>query len=268
MDTDKILLEGFIRSHPLEAAQIIEGLKDEEIAAILNNIPTELTVNIISLMNSYKVAKCLELLKKELAAVLIEKIDIQLVELIIRQCEKPFRDNILNSISPKLASALRQKLEHGANTVGSLMNPIAFGLRKELSIQEATDIVKQEKNRVSHLVPIIDIDGKLEGILKLNDLFFEENESQIVSIMKTEIPKFMVDASIDSVADHPAWFEYQSIPVVDFSDKLLGILNFEALYKNKMNANKGLSKHVVETSNSLGELYRIGLSGFLQSVSK
>ena len=61
MDTDLILLERFIEEHPRQAAQAIEALEDAEVSAFIEEIPVELAARLISLMNIYKVAKCLKL---------------------------------------------------------------------------------------------------------------------------------------------------------------------------------------------------------------
>ena len=268
MDTHKILLEKFIREHPLEAAHAIEKLDEEEITAFMNSFPVELTVPLMNQMHSYKAAKCLELIDPQLAAQFIEKMDVLDAELLLRQCKKAFCNSLLNNLSTKTAAVLRQKLAHPADSVGAFMKPMVIGFRKGISVQEAIAIGKREKEHLSSQIYIVDDNGKLEGIVKTHDLLTEESTTKLFTIMIVEIPKFFADTNIESVINHPGWYEFQDIPVIDSSERLIGTLNFKAIKKKKKKTGKEKTKDIIETSNALAELYRIGLTGFLQSVSK
>lgn len=268
MDTDYILLEKFTGSHPLQAAQAIEELTEEEIAAVLDEFHADQLIEVVKLMNKYKIAKCLKLIKMTQVVALIEKMEVQDAELILRQCDEDFLNVILNSISKKRALILQQKLRYKPLTVGSFMNPVDFSLKKEQTIKEAIKVIKLEKESLTSVIPVSTIDGKLEGLVKIHDLLLAEKNSLVESIMNTEIPKFSDDMSIESIIIHPGWYEYQSIPVTDSLNKLVGILDFETVYKHKIKSDAEKINPTAETASSLGELYRIGLSGFLQSIDR
>lgn len=268
MDTDQLLLEKFVLDHPLEVAKVIEKLKDQEIAAILEAFPIELTTKLLNKMGSYKAAKSLKFLNQKKATILFEKIEMEFAESILRKCEPEFSNTILDGITPKLSNVLRNKLKHKEDTVGSLMNQITFGLRKNQTVEEAIKLVQQEKKGVASIVCVVDDNENLMGIILLQDLLFASGSSDIASIMQTKCPRFKTDTNIEYVANHPAWRQFQSIPVVDNEGKLVGILNFANLNQNSINPEEELTKQIVETSSSLGELYRIGLSGILQVINK
>lgn len=268
MDTDFILLEKFISSHPLEAALTIDGLSEEEIAAVLDEFPADILVGIVTVMNRYKIAKCLKLVKPTKVFSLFEEMEVQASELILRQCDEDLRNNILSNISTKLSSTIRQKLKYNAFTIGSLMNPLVFSFKKEQTVKEAITKLKQERKRLITIFPVVNAEGNPEGIVKIPDLFLAEKKSLIESIMITEIPKFSADISIESVVNHPGWLEYQSISVIDRFNKLIGVLDFETVQKHKIRSGKEQINLTAETASSLGELYRVGLTGLLRSVSK
>jgi len=268
MDTDFILLEKFANSHPLQAAQTIEGFTEEEIASVLNEFPADLLIGVVKMMNRYKVASCLKLIKPPHVIAIIEKMDVQASELILRQCDENFRNEILSNISTQRSSVLQQKLQYKAFTIGSLMDPVIFSLKKEQTVKEAINMMKQGKKKSSAEIPVVNIEGNLEGLVKIHDLLLAEKSNLIESIMKTEIPKFSANMLIKSVVINPKWYEYQIIPVTDSYDKLIGILNFESVHKHKIASDAEHLNLTTETASSLGELYRIGLSGFLQSIGK
>lgn len=268
MDTHQILLEKFISDFPLAAAKAIEKLNDEEIASFFQKYPVDTSVSIISYMQSKKAARCLELITPQEAIKIFEKLDLHVAELLLRQASEDFCNNILNGISAKPASLIREKLSHPDDTVGAFMTPGVLRLRKEISIQEAMVTGKQEKANFSSQVYLVDNVGKLEGIVKMNDMVSYDCTTILSSIMITDFPKFYADVDIESVTDHPGWYEFQDIPVVDSSERLIGTLHFKTTRKNKKDTGKDATNDIIEASNALGELYRIGMTGFLQSVGK
>ena len=268
MDTDKILLEQFVTGYPVQAAQAIENLKDDDIVAFMEAVPMALSIKIISQIKTYRGASCLQLVTPVLAKELIEQTDLATAEALLRHCEIPFRSNLLNSILPERAEVLGQKLEYRADTVGAWMTPSVFALRKEVLVEDAIEMVKLEKERISSAIYVVNEENKLEGEIKLSELFFADQTKQLAAIMRTDISKVFADVQIKSLQNHIVWYEHLAIPVVNRSGKLIGILDVESCQKSNTEASQELTKEVLETSNALGELYRIGLTGFLQSLSK
>ena len=68
--------------------------------------------------------------------------------------------------------------------------------------------------------------------------------------------------------NHPAWYEYRFIPVIDRAEKLLGTLPYKTTREATPEKEGKLTKEILATSTALGELYRIGITGFLHSVAK
>ena len=268
MDTDLILLERFIEEHPRQAAQAIEALEDAEVSAFIEEIPVELAARLISLMNIYKVAKCLKLVKMNLALEILERSDSQKTELLLRQANEDFRNELLGRLPSKLSAAMRQKLEYPAYSIGSLMVPLGFLLRKDMIVKDAIKVLKKEKEGILSNVCVVEEDGALAGMASIHSLLLANGTDQISAVMKTETPTFLANMPVESVKNHPAWHENRIIPVTDSSGKLVGNLTFEAAQRNNMETGREQAKSVMETGSALGELYLIGLTAFLQSVSK
>lgn len=268
MDTDLILLDQFIKKHPMLAARILEGLPDEEVSPFIDEMPMDLSIRLISSMNVYKVSRCLKLLKLGRAVELLEKSDLEKVELWLRQLDQDSRDTFLDRISSKKAGVLRPKLEYPDHTVGARMLPLEFLLRKDMVVKDVLKALKREQDINLLKVCVVNEQGTLEGIIRLQDLLTANKTDEIERLMVLDIPKFQADLTIESIKDHPVWLKYRSIPVVDSNEKLIGVLKFESTQLIKWEPGREHTKQVMETSNALGELYWIGLTAFLHSVSK
>lgn len=267
MDTDRIIVEDFIDRFPVKAAQVLEGLKDGEVVEFLEELSIENVLKLLDLMNVDKAAKYFSLLPSPLTKVLMEGSDISMAESLCRQFDEPFRNKLLASLTPELAATINRKLEQVPNTVGVLMVP-AIVVNKEMSVKVALDIVKRNKESLESQLYVVDNQGTFEGAVRLEELLVADRNSTLGELMITTIPKFFPDTPIKNVLNHPAWYEYRFIPVIDRSEKLLGTLPYRMTKEVFSKKDGQLSKEIIETSTALGELYRIGLTGLLQSVGK
>ncbi len=264
MDTDRIIIENFIDKHPLEAVRILEKLRNTAIAALLKEIPENSAVKVLTWLNSYIAAKTLELLEPDQAARLVEQLDVAVIEPLIRQSSDTLKASLLQKIPPELSIRVRQKLKYSANSVGSLMNTKVFSLLSDLTIKEAERIVKSRKKLNSSEIYLVDKNKKVQGYIHLHDLLVANDESPVTLIMNREIPKFLADEPVQVVNNNLVWLQYKAVPVVDRTGKLIGTLQFEDVKSSRRES----EQQIIETGNALAELYRIGLTGLLQSTGK
>lgn len=267
MDPDHILADDFINRHPYQAAQVLEELQDVEVAEFIQELPTGNALTLLNFMDPFKTANCFALFPSDFCTTLFEESDLALAESIIRQLDEPMRLKILTALSPDRSNALKRKLEQMPNTVGMFMVPIA-AVKIDMLVSDAIVLIKKIKEGLGCYLSVVGSEGSLEGIVRLEKLLLADHSSPITSIMTTAIPKFYADMPLIGIVNHPAWYEYNSIPIVDGSERLLGALPYSRTQELKGKKEGQLTKDLLETSTALGELYRIGLTGVLQSVGK
>ena len=265
MDVDGIIAEDFIVKYPYQAAQLLEGFQDEVVAEFMQEIHIDSAHVLLNAMSFYKASKCLGLMPIEFCKVLLELSDVIQSESWLRACDESLAARLLETLPPDLAASLKLKLEQSPDTVGLFMNPV-ITVKRGASIEEALEIVKKNREGIGPHIYITDDLGVFVGGLRLEDLVFAQTSCSISELVNTTIPKFYSDIPLKSIVDHPWWYQYSVIPVVDRSEKLLGSLPFAKTQEISAAKPGQMSKDLLETSLALGELYRIGLTGFLQSV--
>jgi magnesium transporter len=267
MDTDQIILEQYAKNHPQKAITALKELEDEQVVAFLESVSLDVTIRLISSMSGYRAARYLEKVNMKLVLAVFEKIDLGLKRAILRQCSETFRSRLLEQMNPKQSALLRRKLSFAPETVGYLMDPVLKMFKKEFTAAESIVIAKNEKERISSGIVVVDDNGRPEGLVRLRDLFLAENDIRLSALMNQDFPRFRADKSIESIRNHPGWHQHQSIPVIDGSEMLIGTLDFGTIGGNEFQK-ADQYKNAMETSSALGELYRIGLTSLIQSVSK
>jgi len=267
MDSDLTLAEDFISKYPFQAAKVLEDLEDQEVAAFIEQISVPMVVTLLNLISVDKAARYFLLLSADKGAKIVEKMDVTLAESLCRRLEEPHRTKLLDLLNDNLAALIRKKLEQVPNTVGILMVP-AIVVNKDLTVKEVMDIVRRNRENLESHLYVVDVKGILEGAVLLENLLFAKKELTVHAIMQTALPRFYPDMTISSTLGHPAWHDYRTIPVVDKSEKLLGTLPYRKTIGVTSDNERPSTKAIIETSSALGELYRIGLASFLQSLAK
>jgi magnesium transporter len=265
MDTDEKILEAFIYNHSLEAAQILEELEPEEVAILFREIPVDLAARALEPMYAYKASCCLERVDQARAKELLEKVDLKTAELILRQVEEPLCNSLLENVSGEISGPLRQKLKYPENTVGTLMDPMVFSLREDVTLEKALALLKEHKRLVSPYVFVVKTDKTLYGVVNLQDLLLADKEAPISTLANTGVPKLYADVEFETAFNHDGWLDFYALPVIDRSDILVGSLKLEAVRKASVKGEEALGKQAIKASAALGELYRIGLTGLFRS---
>lgn len=265
MDTDEKILEAFIHNHIMEATQILEELEPAEVASLFGDIPFDLSARIFESMNAYKASCILKKVDQTRAIEILEKLDLKTAEMILRQVEETLRNSLLENVASEISGPLRQKITYRENTVGALMDPVLFTLRKSVKVEEALTLLKEQKRLTSPYVFVVNPDKSLRGIVNMQDLFLADKDASISTVVNKSVPVLYDDVYVETVLNYDGWLDYYALPVIDSSDVLVGSLRLEAVRRVSVKGEEALGKQAIKASAALGELYRIGLTGFLRS---
>lgn len=267
MDTNRLIAEKFMAQHPFRAAHVVESLTEDEIAALFNETTSQIIVPVLNALSPGKAALGLCLVSAQRAADLVEAMDPIPAQAMLRQLELGYREELMAALDPALASTLQRNLEQDSGTVGSLMLPVTMVLQADMTVREATEILKKHKSEVTHPVLVRDSQGVFSGQLPVTALVLAERSDPILKFVDAEIPSFLADTPLSAVREHPGWYDFPALPVVDNTGQLVGILPRDLALQSGLRKER-LPRDLLDTTIALGELYRIGLAGFLQSVNR
>lgn len=265
MVTDETLLEAFIQKHGLAATQILEALEPEEVATLFREIRVDLAAKILEPMYAYKASRILESVDQFRAVEILEEVDLTSAELILRQMEEPLRNSILENLKSEISSPLSLKLRYQENMVGALMDPILFTLRKKVKVGKALTFLREHKRLNSPYLFVVNQDKSLHGLVTLQDLLLADKDTSLSTLANSDVPKLYDDIHFETVMNYDSWLHYYALPVTDRSDVLVGSLRLEAVRRGSVKTDEVLGKQAIKAGAALGELYRIGLTGFLRS---
>jgi len=268
MNSDWILLENFIRNHPLEAARILERQGLEETASLFSELPVELATSLLKKMQSSTAVKCLELMPILDSAKILEKLPLDIVALFLRQVANTRREEILSKISEEIASLLRTMLLYPENSAGALADPLIFSLPEDITVEEALDRIRARPGTAIYYVYIVNRENILRGVINLRELMLAKSHAKLSGVMQTNVAALPAEFNLQAIINFPSWKNYHALPVVSASGLLLGAIRYETLRQIESEVkSRRLPRQVVAAGSALGELFQIGLSGLIQSAT-
>ena len=167
MSTEQLILEKFIQTHPVAVAKILEQHNFEEIVAIINEIPQNLAVGIMNEFEPFTAIKILELLDPATSAEIATHLPIQVISAFLRQINLELQESILNLMPKEIANPLRKSLQYPPDSAGSLADPFIPALPDDISVKEALQRVQNRKDRINHLIYIVNRNQLLCGVISL-----------------------------------------------------------------------------------------------------
>lgn len=265
---DQQLLEHYIDKHTQDALSFIEVLQIEEIIGLLESISTESAAVLLSQMDRFKAAGCLEKTKKEFAVKILEHLSLPNSEILLRLINSDYCNTLLDNLPDKISQNLRRIVSYPKNTVGAYLNPIVFAVSEELTIKQTLKRIKIEKPELQSYLYVIDRGQALVGCIELEKLITTNSKVYIRSIMNSSAPKVIATSTISSIADGESWIgTFSELAVVDVNGVFLGIISKDIL--TQLNPESvSIDQNLYKTGAALGELYKIGLASFLNINSE
>lgn len=171
----------------------VEGLKFEEVVEILENMPTDDAADIIGRLPEEKADAILKRMKKE--------------------------------GSEEVEGLLRYE----DDTAGGIMIPDFIALREDISAGQAIKSLQTEYQDVEmpFYLYVVNEYGNLVGVSSLRQLVVVPPETQLKDFMVTNVFAVKTDMDQEEVARIVARYDILAVPVVDDTNKLVGIVTVD-----------------------------------------
>ena len=145
-------------------------------------------------------------------------------------------DNLPDELSTSVIDLMRQKesgevqhlLEYDDQTAGRIMNPNVFALAEDLTVGQAIEEL-QRSREVEMVFYLYVVDGRrhLVGVVSLRRLLLVSPETPLKRVMTTDLISARVDTDQEEIAREVAAYNLLAIPVVDETNKLVGIITVD-----------------------------------------
>jgi len=187
------------------SASIFEYLEEDEAEVIINYLPESRIVKILENMDSDDAVDLLKYLSKTGLS-------------------------LLNRINPKKRKAILKIMAYEEDEIGAFMSDSFLTIDVNSTVKQAMVHLTENAHNVDYISIMYVVEGKhLSGYLKLKELIVARANEMIKDIMETRFPKALPNDDKESVAALMQETSESSIPIVNESDEIIGIITHDDL---------------------------------------
>lgn len=263
MSAEERLALAFVAEHPEDAARLIERAHPADAAALLGRIPPAMAAEAFKTLGPSAAAACASELDEHRLGAIIEALPLDVASAILRRATPARRDNILAAADEERGARLRSLLAFAENTAGAAADPDVVALVTDTTAEDARRQLREVPGHLLTYLYIVTRDRTLAGALNIGELMAAAPKQTLAGVMHVDPVRLDANTDIATVTAHPAWRDFDALPVVDSAGKLVGAIRHKTIRRMSLEG----EHPVVATIVGLSELYWTGLSGMLASLA-
>ncbi len=223
-----ILKETLPEIHPVDMADILEELSEDQRMAIFNELETEHASDTLEEVEPRVQRTIISSLSKERNAELVGEMTPAQAADVLAILPTPDAEEILDLMDPEDAKQIETLLEKQDHTISDLTTDHFICLTPETP----SAVVIADFRRLAadaHVVDYLYVTGpenKLLGVVSLDELLMAEPGTPLADIMKTQVISLDVGSSISDAEEKFTRYAFSALPVTDADDVIYGVVPF------------------------------------------
>jgi Mg/Co/Ni transporter MgtE len=218
----------FMRTHPAQAAEVLEALPAQDAAALFARAPARVGAPVLSAMLPAPAARALGALEAERAVELLSALGARQAAALQRRTPEPRRSHLLGALPAGMALASRVLLGYPDDTVGAWANPDVIALPPSMQAAQALERVRRS-DTTAERVYVVGPEQRLLGSVSVGTLLRAGEHAALDTLAHAPRAVLAARTPLAGAAAHPGWQHDSVLPVVEARERLLGALTREAL---------------------------------------
>ncbi len=217
-------------AHPADAAMHLENLPLEDQVRAVSGLPVQEAADSIAEMSRHDRSELMRHLQPEAAAGLISAMALDDAADVLEDLENEHRDILLKHMDTEEAAEIKSLMAFDPDTAGGVMNTELLVLDEKLSVDEAIQIIRKEveDKEIPYYAYIVDDAEHLVGVLSMRDLLLSKPRTILGELIGNQsLISVTFDVDKEEVAHLISHYNFLAIPVVDYSDHLLGVVTVD-----------------------------------------
>src|ERR687896_1568441 len=219
------------KQHPADLAQIFGVLPERDRLAafsVLVDRNGRLAMETLSELGTAAGAQLLAGRSADEIAKLVQELPSDDAAALIDNLPEELSTAVLELMGRRESGEVENLLEYPEQTAGRIMNPHVFALAEDMTVGEAITALQGSRDvEMVFYLYIVDARGHLVGVTSLRRLLLVSPETPLKRIMTPDPISARVDMDQEEVARLVASYNLLAIPVVDESNKLVGVITVD-----------------------------------------
>ncbi len=227
----QVIHEAFFTDYHEEAAQILETFSIPDILRLLQATGGKNAANLLSCLSPSLAAEIITVMPTDLLSKTLAELSPTIAASLLHRVDEGFQEAILHRIPSKNSNEIRAHMEYPAESVGSLMDPSAFALPEDFTVEDAIVQIRNKASKDIHDLYVIDRNHTLVGKLSLRDLLLVAPDERLQCVMHQDLPAIHPLENREQIVELFSERHLFTIPVVDLDGILLGVIRNEDIVK-------------------------------------
>ncbi len=232
---DEVEIDGLTASeieaqHPADAAETIEGLDLTDQIKFIKQLPIKDAADSIAEMEDNDQKALIQNLNRGMAARIVEQMSPDDATDLLEGLDEELRQNLLKRVPEEERAELKTLLTFDPDTAGGVMNTEVVILDQDLNVDMAISKIREEveDKEIPYYAYLTDQKDRLVGVVSLRDIILAKRGFLLRDLVKTQ-SLITVGYNIDKeeVAHLIARYNFLALPVVDFGNRLLGVVTVD-----------------------------------------
>lgn len=227
----KAMLNKLDDYHGSDIADVIEQLNEQERKKLLRVCPVSMIAETFEHLEEERAGAYLAEMSNKKASDVIAELETDSAVGILQTIGKEKRELIIDLLDDDVIREITLISSFDEDEIGSRMTANCIIIRENLTVKGAMDeLVRQaEENDNITTLFVVDETGCFYGAIDLRDLITARGEVALDNLIATSFPYVYASEPIDDCIERLKDYSEQSIPVLDNSNKLLGVITSQSL---------------------------------------
>jgi len=230
-----VLKEKLTEIHPVDLADILEELSEEQRLAIFNELETEHASDTLEEIEPRVQRELISSIKKERAAELINEMTPAQAADILAILPASDADDILKLIDRENAQKIEFMLDKHEEKIINFSTSHFIKLSPHTQVSQVLlqfrEIAK-DKDEIMYLY-IVDEKDTLVGVVDLKEVLQAKVDEKLEDIMATSVISLHPDNTLIEAAEMFSRYSFRAIPITDESDVILGVVPYRDIMNLK-----------------------------------
>lgn len=267
MDLDRAIAMDFLGARPVESARALERLRETEVARFLEGAETKDLAALLSALTPSVAAAQLALLPVEKVGAVLRLVGPERGASLARGLDAARREAVTAALPDEERAEVEKLLRYPAESAGALMDPRVASFHRSRRVSEVLEEFRERWRDLRYFVFVLDDEHRLAGVLSLRELVAAAPEARLDAVMRHPVVSLSARAGRAAILKHPGWRRFPQLPVVDESDRLLGVLRYRTFQSLREDGGAEEAPGALGLALALGELFWLGASGVFRGLA-
>jgi magnesium transporter len=219
----------FLLDHPWEAAQNVEVLDPEVVAAELASQPAPALLPVFRRLAPATAGRILEALPRTLALSLLSELLPTEAVLILGTLEEDSRHSLIEALDPAIRAEIHDLMSYPPDSAGRLMDTRIEFFRTSMTARQALDALRRSRSRTTRSLFLVDDKNRLAAKVGIQDVAVADADERLERLARPVSASVHPLTPLEDVVEIVESRRLADLPVTDLDGRLVGVIYHSSL---------------------------------------